>query len=65
MGQKIRIFIEEKGIKFRVVARAIGVSDNTFSNMMNGTRKITIDEYIQICEVLNVPFETFCDKRAG
>ncbi len=55
----IRDYIEKEGIKFNVVAERAGLTHNTFSNMMNGKRKITVEEYVSICSALKVAPGTF------
>lgn len=59
LANKIKNYILESGLKFSAVAERVGIPFNTFSNMMNGKRKITVEEYIAICRVLNVPLEKF------
>lgn len=59
MGAKIKNYIQEIGLKFCAVAEKAGIPLNTFSDMMNGKRKITADEYVAICRALSVPLEKF------
>lgn len=50
--QHIRKCIEDRGLRFGYVAKAAGYSKQTFSAMMNGKRKIYIDDVIKLCKVL-------------
>lgn len=59
MGAKIKIYIQEEGLKFKAIADRVGIPLNIFSAMLNGKRKITADEYVAICRTLNVPLEKF------
>ncbi len=59
MGAKIKLNIQEEGLKFKAIADRVGIPLNIFSAMLNGKRKITADEYVAICRALNVPLEKF------
>lgn len=63
MAQRIKKYIQDAGLKFNAIAEKIGIPLNTFSAMMNGKRKITAEEYILICNVLNVPLDFFAEKE--
>lgn len=57
--ERIKLYIEESGLKFGAIAERVGIPMNTFSAMMNGKRKITAEEYFAICRALGVPLEKF------
>lgn len=59
LGERIKNYLSEVGLKHIAVAEKAGFSLNTFSAMLNGKRKITAEEYFVICKVLNVPLDTF------
>lgn len=63
-GAKIKEYISQKGLKLGAVAERAGIPLNTFSAMVNGKRRITVEEYVSICSALGVPFETFIPKTA-
>ena len=63
-GAKIKEYISQKGLKLGAVAERAGIPLNTFSAMVNGKRRITVEEYVSICSALDVPFETFIPKTA-
>lgn len=50
--QHIRKYIEDRGLKFGHVAKEAGYCKQTFSAMLNGKRKIYIDDVIKLCKVL-------------
>ena len=60
LGVRIREYIVESGMKLGAVAEKANIPMNTFSAMMNGKRKITAEEYFDICKILGVPLEKFC-----
>ena len=50
--ERINSAIEKRGLKQKAVAEKIGVSEQTFSAMLSGKRKISVDEFFSICTVL-------------
>ena len=50
--ERISEYLQEQGIKQRFVAEKIGVADAVVSQMLNGNRKISADEYELICIAL-------------
>jgi transcriptional regulator with XRE-family HTH domain len=57
--EKIRNYLKDKGIKYTKVCADIGVSLNTFSQIMNGNRVLKADEFFRICKSLDVSPEIF------
>lgn len=64
LGIRIKEYIAESGLKFGAVADRAGIPQQIFSAMINGKRKITAEEYFDICKALNVPLEKFCGHTA-
>ena len=52
MGEYIKGYMKEKGIKQMHVAEKIGVSPQVLGTMLNGARKIEVSEYFKICEAM-------------
>lgn len=52
--EKIKEHLKEKGIKRKRVAEALGMSETNFSMMINRNRSMRLDEYLKICEFLEV-----------
>lgn len=63
--EKIRDYINENGIKANSIAKKLNVSEQTFSAIIRGKRKISAEEYFIICEALNVSLEKFCDDKTA
>jgi transcriptional regulator with XRE-family HTH domain len=62
--QKIREYMIAKGIKFKKVIEDTGISQSTFSAIINGQRNLKADEFFAICKSLGVPPETFDPDKA-
>lgn len=61
-GIMIKRYLDENGIKYTFLAEKLGISMNILSPILNGKRKISADEYIEICRVLGLPLEFFANK---
>ena len=58
----IKIYLDENGLKQAFIAEKMGVPANQFCTMLNGRRKITGEEFIKICDVLDVDTAYFVEK---
>lgn len=63
VGENIRNYLNEKGIKQTFLAEKTGLSNSCVSDICLGNRKIAIEEYFKICKALNVSFDTFYDGK--
>ena len=57
--ERIKSYIEEKGIKQIAIASATGMSKVAVSETLNGNRTLTAEEFVRICRFLEVPCERF------
>ena len=55
----IKRYLNENGIKQSYLAEKIGMSAPTLSALLNGKRSFEIEEYINICNALKLPFDFF------
>lgn len=68
VGENIKQYLENKGVTQVFLAEKAKISTGAINQMLNGKRKIIVEEYLAICEALEVPLETFKDstiKRAS
>lgn len=59
MYNRIKDYLNEKGIKQKMIAQKIGMDENTLSATLSGRRKMLACEYLSICDALQVPPDTF------
>ena len=59
--EKLADYLAENGIKQSHIVRETGMSANAVSLVLKGERKLTVDEFADICAALNVKPETFMD----
>lgn len=68
MAEKIKHYLEEKGISVRFLAEKSGLNIRVIYDIFNVGRKITVEEYAAICKALNLDldyfFENFSNKTA-
>lgn len=64
-GYKIKNYLKNKGISQTFVSSKTGIPISKLNASLNGNRKLLAEEYFIICQVLNVPLDTFMvDKSA-
>lgn len=47
-------YIENVGIKQKVISQKAGISETILSNILSGKRKCEVNEFLAICKALNV-----------
>ena len=55
----IKEYVDTNGLKYKVISERAGMKLNTFSSIMLGKRRLTVEEYKRICSALRVPPEKF------
>ena len=59
VGLKVKKYLDENGIKYSFLSEKTGIPMNILSPLLNGKRKLSAEEYFVICEVLELPADTF------
>lgn len=59
VGKNIKLYLVTNGISQSFLSESTNIANNTLSNMLNGKRKITVEEYFKICDVLRKPYNFF------
>lgn len=59
IGLKVKQYLDENGIKYSFLSEKIGMPMNVLSPLLNGKRKMSVEEYFIICEALGVPVSMF------
>jgi plasmid maintenance system antidote protein VapI len=52
--ERIAEYLEENYLQQKLLSDKTGIQQNKISAMLNGNRKITADEYIQLCDALGL-----------
>lgn len=53
-ANKIRAKIKEKGMNQKEVAKLMGISSNSLSRKLLGTREFSLSEVVSLCEILEL-----------
>lgn len=56
---KIAKYIIDNGIKQKFISEKTGIPNNTLSTILNGKRKMSADEFVEIVIALNVDANFF------
>ena len=59
LSLEIKQYLINKGVSQAFVSRETGLTSDVVSAVLNGTRKLMVDEYFAICECLEVPITKF------
>lgn len=51
---RLKEIIESRGIKQSYISERIGITTDAISRILNGTRKITGEELLNICDLLDI-----------
>lgn len=51
---KLKKYIDNLGIKQKVIAQKSNMSETTLSNILNGKRKCEVNEFLSICNAISV-----------
>lgn len=62
-GQNIKSYLDRNGIKQAYLSEKTNIPANTLNAMLNGQRRIEVNEYINICSALNVPLDKFAQQE--
>lgn len=60
---EIKKYLEEKGISQTFISKKTGIPLPTLNLVLNGKRRLTLDEYSIICGVLAVNTDKFLQPR--
>ena len=63
--EKVRSYIDEQGLKQKVIAEKAGIPSGTFNAIMNGKRTLYADDLKAICIALQVSPEMFIEIKTA
>ncbi|MFV0343820.1 MAG: helix-turn-helix domain-containing protein [Anaerocolumna sp.] len=63
VGQKIKRYINENGVTQTHISHKSGIALPKLNLALNGSRRMTFEEYELICGVLNVNTDKFLEPR--
>lgn len=57
--EMVRAYIDEHGLCRKYIAANMGISDSKLSQLLNGKRRMTVDDYMTLCQAIAVDPRTF------
>ena len=63
LAERIKEYVDDHGIMQIAIANAIGMSKVAMSETLNGNRRMTAEEYVAICDFLEVPYSKFTNDE--
>ncbi len=64
VNERLNEYVNENGIKQVYIASKTGLTVDTVSKILNGNRRILADEFLLICDTLNIDPNIFRNKTA-
>lgn len=62
MYTKMRDLVRANGMEQRALARKMGISEGRLSLMLNGKRRISVDDFLDFCEAVGVEPKTLYES---
>ena len=63
ISRRIQAYIKEKGFNQTAIGRKAGLTKMAMSSAMNGKRNLTAEEYVAICNALEVDLDFFTKQE--
>ena len=54
MHERVKRYVDERGLSQRLIAENMGIPESTLSRILNGNRRMTVDDYEGICKAMAV-----------
>ena len=64
VGLKIKSFLQAHGIKQKHISNVTGITTAKLNQSLNGHRRLSFEEYVAICNALNVSVTEFLEARS-
>lgn len=62
--ESINAAVKDSGIKQKYIAERVGITESMFSAMLAGRRKVDVDEFFKLCQVLGKTPEQLYNYRS-
>lgn len=63
VSSKIKLYLNDKGIKQKYLAEQVGINENHLSMILNNKATLDMDLYLKIIRVLKVDANTFINSN--
>lgn len=62
VAEKMKAYVAGNGLKQNVIAKKANMRPDSFSRILKGKRKVTVGEYIDLCDAMGVSPATFIEN---
>ena len=59
---RLKAYVDEKGISQKLMAENMNTTESRVSLLLNGKRKMTVDDYVRVCKAIAVPPTKFLEE---
>ena len=59
---RMKAYVDEKGISQKLMAENMHTTESRVSMLLNGKRKMTVDDYVCACKAIAVPPTKFLEE---
>jgi len=63
VANAIALYLEENGIRQSFICERTELTELCVSLALSGQRKLSIEEYAEICAALDLPYQFFFERR--
>lgn len=56
---RIKAYLQQQGYKINVLCTLLNMHPKDVSNMLNGKKRLSLKEYVMICDFLKVDYSEF------
>lgn len=60
--ERVRAYVIEKELSQKLIAKNMKISESRLSLMLNGKRRMTVDDYLNLCSAIAVPPIKFLEQ---
>lgn len=63
--EEIKKYIDDVGIKQKVLAANANMTPHALNTFLNGKRGIDVEEYVRLCDAMGVPYDKFIVRKTA
>lgn len=60
VASKIKDIVDSRGVKITAISKATGIPVDAISRSLLGKRKMLAEEFVEICDFLELDMTAFC-----
>ena len=62
VSERVKAYVVEKELSRKLIAKNMNISESRLSLMLNGKRRMTVEDYLKICNAIAVPPIKFLEQ---